>query len=62
MFYGSHTVMRDGAGKVPVATESRPVPIDPKFAEYSHEHLDNSFISWLHFQTMLYEINEEEPD
>ncbi|MDR5857699.1 class II aldolase/adducin family protein [Caballeronia sp. LZ062] len=116
MFYGSHTVVRDGAGKVPVAnesgnpiarafadnkaiihqnhglltasrhsiddavwtfialdhcckmqllmdaTESRPIPIDPKFAEYSHEHLGNSFISWLHFQTMLYEIAEEEPD
>lgn len=116
MFYGSHTVVRDGAGKVPVANESgnpiarafqdhkaiihqnhglltasrhsiddavwtfialdhcckmqllmdatasRPVPIDPEFAEYSHRHLGSSFISWLHFQTLLHEINEQEPD
>jgi ribulose-5-phosphate 4-epimerase/fuculose-1-phosphate aldolase len=116
MFYGDHVVLKDGAGKVPVARDSgnpvarafrtnkavihqnhglltasrhsiddavwnfialnhcchmqllteaapnRPLTIDPENAEYSHRHLGNSFISWLHFQTMYFEIMEQEPD
>lgn len=44
------------------AAPIRPKMIDPEHAAYSNKHLGNSFISWLHFQTMYAEIQYEQPD
>jgi ribulose-5-phosphate 4-epimerase/fuculose-1-phosphate aldolase len=44
------------------ATGRAPVLIPPERARYSHEHVGNSFIGWLHFQPIYDQLVQMHPD
>jgi ribulose-5-phosphate 4-epimerase/fuculose-1-phosphate aldolase len=44
------------------ATRHAPVLIPPERARYSHEHVGNSFIGWLHFQPIYDQLVQMHPD
>ena len=44
------------------ATGKPPVMLSPEVARYSHEHVGNEFIGWLHFQTIYDQLVETQPD
>jgi ribulose-5-phosphate 4-epimerase/fuculose-1-phosphate aldolase len=44
------------------ATGRTPVLIPPERARYSHEHVGNSFIGWLHFQPIYDQLVRMHPD
>jgi ribulose-5-phosphate 4-epimerase/fuculose-1-phosphate aldolase len=44
------------------ATGRTPVSIPPERARYSHEHVGNSFIGWLHFQPIYDQLVQMHPD
>jgi ribulose-5-phosphate 4-epimerase/fuculose-1-phosphate aldolase len=44
------------------ATGRTPVLIPPERARYSHEHVGNSFIGWLHFQPIYDRLVQAQPD
>jgi ribulose-5-phosphate 4-epimerase/fuculose-1-phosphate aldolase len=44
------------------ATGKNPVMLSPEVARYSHEHVGNEFIGWLHFQTIYDQLAATQPD
>jgi ribulose-5-phosphate 4-epimerase/fuculose-1-phosphate aldolase len=44
------------------ATGKKPVMLPPEVARYSHEHVGNSFIGWLHFQPIYDQLVATQPD
>ena len=44
------------------ATGKKPVMLSPEVARYSHEHVGNSFIGWLHFQPIYDQLVATQPD
>ena len=44
------------------ATGRTPTMLDPETARYSHRHVGNEFIGWLHFQTIYGQLVETQPD
>jgi ribulose-5-phosphate 4-epimerase/fuculose-1-phosphate aldolase len=44
------------------ATGRKPAMLTPEVARYSHEHVGNEFIGWLHFQPIYDQLVETQPD
>jgi ribulose-5-phosphate 4-epimerase/fuculose-1-phosphate aldolase len=44
------------------ATGKQPVMLSPEVARYSHEHVGNEFIGWLHFQPIYEQLVATQPD
>jgi ribulose-5-phosphate 4-epimerase/fuculose-1-phosphate aldolase len=44
------------------ATGAKPVMVPPEVARYSHEHVGNAFIGWLHFQPIYDHLAQTQPD
>jgi len=44
------------------ATGKQPVMLSPEVARYSHEHVGNAFIGWLHFQPIYDHLVATQPD
>lgn len=44
------------------ATGKAPVMLSPEVARYSHEHVGNEFIGWLHFQAIYDQLVATQPD
>ena len=44
------------------ASGVKPVMLSPEVARYSHEHVGNEFIGWLHFQPIYEHLAETQPD
>jgi ribulose-5-phosphate 4-epimerase/fuculose-1-phosphate aldolase len=43
------------------ATGRKPTMLSPEVARYSHEHVGNEFIGWLHFQPIYEQLVETQP-
>ena len=44
------------------ASGVKPVTLTPEVARYSHEHVGNEFIGWLHFQPIFEQLVQTQPD
>lgn len=44
------------------ASGVKPVMLSPEVARYSHEHVGNEFIGWLHFQPIYEHLAQTQPD